>query len=165
MYLSYYRGVVYSKKAYQIPLASRTAKGVPLPQVLPIDHSVEKITAIIPIHSFNDVCDDSNKKDLQNEEMLEKMVEDDDVEDDNDMSLDSSSDSNPVDQQHGNSNKIEPALILLTTGGMIKRTLLKEFQSIRCNGKKIIKLNKGDSLQWARRCDFAAHQEVVLSTK
>ena len=30
------RGVAYSVKAYQIPLGSRVAKGVPLPQVLPI---------------------------------------------------------------------------------------------------------------------------------
>lgn len=30
------RGVAYSVKAYQIPLGSRIAKGVPLPQVLPI---------------------------------------------------------------------------------------------------------------------------------
>jgi hypothetical protein len=34
--LPYHRGVAYSVKAYQIPLGSRIAKGVPLPQVLPI---------------------------------------------------------------------------------------------------------------------------------
>ena len=32
----HHRGVAYSVKAYQIPLGSRIAKGVPLPQVLPI---------------------------------------------------------------------------------------------------------------------------------
>ena len=38
------RGVAYSVKAYQIPLGSRIAKGVPLPQVLPIT-SEEQVNA------------------------------------------------------------------------------------------------------------------------
>lgn len=44
------RGVAYSIKAFQIPKGSRYAKGVPLPQVLPI--GAEEITSVIPIDSF-----------------------------------------------------------------------------------------------------------------
>ncbi|MEP0955840.1 DNA topoisomerase (ATP-hydrolyzing) subunit A [Leptolyngbya sp. FACHB-1515] len=47
------RGVVYSLRAYQIPIASRTARGVPIVQMLPIPH-VEKITSIVPVSEFTD---------------------------------------------------------------------------------------------------------------
>lgn len=45
--------MAYGTKAYEIPLASRTARGVPLPQVLPISAS-ETITSAIPVSSFKD---------------------------------------------------------------------------------------------------------------
>ncbi|HBB35420.1 MAG TPA: DNA gyrase subunit A [Cyanobacteria bacterium UBA8803] len=45
------RGVVYCMRAYQIPAASRTARGVPIVQMLPIPHD-EKITSIVPVSEF-----------------------------------------------------------------------------------------------------------------
>jgi DNA gyrase subunit A len=45
------RGVVYSVSAYQIPAASRTARGVPIVQMLPISRD-EKITSIVPVKEF-----------------------------------------------------------------------------------------------------------------
>lgn len=45
------KGKAYSVKAFQVPIASRTAKGVPLPQVLPIN-SDELVTSVIPVDSF-----------------------------------------------------------------------------------------------------------------
>ncbi len=47
------RGVVYHIKAYQIPAASRTAKGIPLVQMLPIPRE-EKITSVVPVDRFSD---------------------------------------------------------------------------------------------------------------
>jgi len=47
------RGVVYCLRAYQIPAASRTARGVPIVQMLPIPHE-EKITSIVPVSEFID---------------------------------------------------------------------------------------------------------------
>jgi DNA gyrase subunit A len=47
------RGVVYHIKAYQIPAASRTAKGIPLVQMLPIPRE-EKITSVVPVDQFSD---------------------------------------------------------------------------------------------------------------
>jgi DNA gyrase subunit A len=46
------RGVVYHIKAYQIPASSRTAKGTPLVQMLPIPRE-EKITSVIPVDEFS----------------------------------------------------------------------------------------------------------------
>lgn len=45
------RGVVYCLKAYQIPAASRTSRGVPIVQMLPIPRN-EKITSVVPVTEF-----------------------------------------------------------------------------------------------------------------
>lgn len=47
------RGVVYLINAYQIPSSSRTAKGVPIVQMLPINKE-EKITSIVPVSEFTE---------------------------------------------------------------------------------------------------------------
>ena len=46
-------GVAYGIRAYQIPTAGRTAKGSPLPSVLPI-RSDQRITSILPVSDFSD---------------------------------------------------------------------------------------------------------------
>ncbi len=46
-------GRAYKIKAYNIPLASRTAKGVPIPQVLPKGAEGD-VTAILSVDSFNE---------------------------------------------------------------------------------------------------------------
>jgi DNA gyrase subunit A len=45
------RGVVYCLKAYQIPVSSRTSRGTPIVQMLPIPKE-EKITSIVPVTEF-----------------------------------------------------------------------------------------------------------------
>lgn len=47
------RGVTYCLKAYQIPTGSRTSRGVPIVQMLPISRD-EKITSIIPVTEFTE---------------------------------------------------------------------------------------------------------------
>jgi DNA gyrase subunit A len=47
------RGVTYCLKAYQIPVGSRTSRGVPIVQMLPIPRE-EKITSIVPVTEFTD---------------------------------------------------------------------------------------------------------------
>ncbi len=45
------RGVVYCLRAYQLPLGSRTSRGTPIVQMLPIPRE-EKITSIVPVSEF-----------------------------------------------------------------------------------------------------------------
>ena len=45
------RGVVYSFPAYQVPATSRTARGIPIVQMLPISQE-EKITSIVSVSEF-----------------------------------------------------------------------------------------------------------------
>ncbi|WP_407895351.1 DNA gyrase subunit A [Scytonema sp. NUACC26] len=45
------RGVVYCLKTYQIPVSSRTSRGTPIVQLLPVPKE-EKITSIVPVTEF-----------------------------------------------------------------------------------------------------------------
>ncbi|MGC8711374.1 MAG: DNA gyrase subunit A [Leptodesmis sp.] len=47
------RGIVYCLRAYQIPVGSRTSRGTPIVQLLPIPVD-EKITSIIPVTEFTE---------------------------------------------------------------------------------------------------------------
>ena len=47
------RGVAYCLRAYQIPVGSRTARGIPIVQMLPIPRD-EKITSVIAVTEFTD---------------------------------------------------------------------------------------------------------------
>ncbi len=47
------RGVVYSFSAYQIPATSRTARGIPIIQMLPVSQS-EKVTSMIAVSEFTE---------------------------------------------------------------------------------------------------------------
>jgi DNA gyrase subunit A len=47
------RGISYCVKAYQIPIGSRTSRGMPVVQLLPISRE-EKITSIVPVSEFTD---------------------------------------------------------------------------------------------------------------
>ncbi len=47
------RGLVYSINAYHVPIASRTARGTPIVQMLPIDNK-EKITSMVAVTEFSD---------------------------------------------------------------------------------------------------------------
>ena len=49
------RGVAYALPAYRVPMSSRTAKGTPSVQLLPIPRE-EKITSLVAVDSFNDDC-------------------------------------------------------------------------------------------------------------
>jgi DNA gyrase subunit A len=91
------RGVVYSVPAYRVPLSSRTAKGTPIVQLLPIPRE-EAITSLVAVSAFGD--------DVQ--------------------------------------------LVMLTSGGYIKRTTLSAFANIRSNGLIAISLEEGDDLRWVR---------------
>ncbi len=45
------RGIAYGLRAYQVPSGSRTAKGVPIPSVLPVKTD-DVVTSVLPVHDF-----------------------------------------------------------------------------------------------------------------
>ena len=103
-------GKVYMKKAYQIPEASRTAKGTFMKNILEVDNE-EKITAMISVPEFNE----------------------------------------------------EEYLIMVTKQGIIKKTLLSEYEYQRKGGKKALNLDEGDELVFVMRTK--GDSGLILATK
>ena len=103
-------GKVYTKKAYRIPEASRTAKGTSIVNVLEIEEG-ERVTAIIPIAGFSDT----------------------------------------------------EYLTMVTKRGIIKRTLLSEYEYQRRGGKRALTLDEGDELLFVRHTD--GNCELLIATK
>lgn len=103
-------GKVYTKKAYRIPEASRTAKGTNIVNVLELAEG-EYITAIIPIASFSD----------------------------------------------------SEYLTMVTKRGVIKRTLLSEYEYQRKGGKRALTLDEGDELLFIRHTKGGT--DLLLATK
>ena len=103
-------GKVYMKKAYQIPEASRTAKGTFIKNVLELADG-EKITAMISVPEFN-----------ENE-----------------------------------------YLVMVTRNGVIKKTLLSEYEYQRKLGKKAINLDEDDELLFVMRTE--GNSNIVLATR
>ena len=91
------RGVVYTVPAYRVPISSRSAKGTPIVQLLPIPRE-EQITSLLAVSEFAE----------------------------------------------------DAVLVMLTSGGYIKRTRLSAFANIRSNGLIAIDLVEGDALTWVR---------------
>jgi DNA gyrase subunit A len=89
--------VVYSLPAYRVPICSRTAKGTPVVQLLPIPRE-EALTSLLAVSAFDD----------------------------------------------------DAVLVMLTSGGYVKRTRLSGFANIRSNGLIAISLEDGDALRWVR---------------
>ncbi|MNX85379.1 DNA gyrase subunit A [compost metagenome] len=104
------RGIAYSLKAYEIPEASRQAKGTNIVNLLPLGPE-ETVTAVVPIPEFTE----------------------------------------------------GDYLVMLTRGGVIKKTDLTAFSSIRRSGIIAIALDDGDSLGWVCRTD--GDQSIIIGTQ
>ena len=103
-------GKVHMRKAYQIPEASRTAKGTYMTNIIELEDG-EKITAMISVPEFNET----------------------------------------------------DYLIMVTKYGVIKKTLLSEYEYQRKGGKKALNLDEGDELVFVMRTQ--GNSGLVLATK
>ena len=103
-------GKVHMRKAYQIPEASRTAKGTYMANILELEAG-EKITAMISVPEFT-----------ENE-----------------------------------------YLIMVTKYGVIKKTLLSEYEYQRKGGKRALTLDEGDELVFVMKTE--GDSNIVIATK
>lgn len=106
------RGKVYRVKAYEIPEATRTAKGRAIVNILPLDDG-EVVTATLPI----------------------KL---------------------PIDEN------IDYYIVMATKNGLIKKTALTEFESIRKDGKIAISLVDDDELIATRLT--TGNEEILMAS-
>ncbi len=160
--------MAYSKRAFQIPLGARTAKGVPLPQVLPIGTS-ETITSVIPVVSFDEPAQGAGADTAQDgiaasHDHAEGA--DDETETNDDFTEESTVAFRTSTSPSASASMLKKSgahLVLMTTQGIVKRTPLRAFKSISSRGLTIISLEMGDKLKWARHC--GPEDDVLIATK
>jgi len=144
------KGKVYWKKTYEIPEASRAARGRPLVNLLPLEEG-ERITAMLQI-------------DL---EALQQNADlDEELEDADDTVLEGELvEAEEVDEEDGDTAEwvAEPTgayIFMATASGTVKKTPLVQFARPRSNGLIALKLKEGDTLIAAAITDGA--KEVMM---
>ncbi|GAB3394638.1 DNA gyrase subunit A [Azotobacter armeniacus] len=129
------KGKVYWLKTYEIPEASRTSRGRPLINLLPLDEG-ERITAMLPV--------DIAALIRQAEEESDAVDEADNALAEESADLESSENAElaalEVDKTRG------PFVFMVTAKGTVKKTPLKEFAFQLQKGKIAIRLEEGDEL-------------------
>jgi DNA gyrase subunit A len=149
------KGKVYWMKTYDIPEASRAARGRPLVNLLPLDEG-ERITAMLQIDlealqqsAGDEELDDSEGVVLEGEVLEADMTQAESAED---------ADADVADDEQD-----EPTgayIFMATAFGTVKKTPLVQFSRPRTSGLIALKLEEGDTLIAAAITDGA--REVMM---
>ncbi len=143
------KGKVYWMKTYEIPEASRTARGRPLVNLLPLSEG-ERITAMLQVDleavrrqlPEGEDADDVIEGVLAEPEEIEEVGEDED------------GDDGAADEPTGS------YIFMATANGTVKKTPLVQFSKPRSVGLIALKLEEGDTLIAAAVTDGA--QDVMM---
>ncbi len=134
-------GRVFSLRGFEVPIASRGARGRPLVNLIGLNPD-ETVTTILPIPKIVEELSVKGETSL-----TDALVDgDDSLSEDN--NLDDSTQAEP------------PFVFFATANGTVKRVELKQFANIRSNGLIAVGLEEGDKLVSARITDGS--QEVML---
>ena len=134
-------GRVFSLRGFEVPIASRGARGRPLVNLIGLNPD-ETVTTILPIPKIVEELS------VKGETSLTDALVD---------GNDSLSEDNNLDD----STQAEPPFVFFATAnGTVKRVELKQFANIRSNGLIAVGLEEGDKLVSARITDGS--QEVML---
>ena len=128
-------GRVFSLRGFEVPIASRGARGRPLVNLIGLNPD-ETVTTILPIPK---IVEELSVKDATSVDAL--------IDSDDDL-LDDSTQAEP------------PFVFFATANGTVKRVELKQFANIRSNGLIAVGLEEGDKLVSARITNGS--QEVML---
>ncbi|MFZ3142666.1 DNA gyrase subunit A [Psychrobacter glacincola] len=127
-------GRVFSLRGFEVPIASRGARGRPLVNLIGLNAD-ETVTTILPIPK---IVEELSSK---GETSADAILDSDDL-------LDDSTQAEP------------PFVFFATANGTVKRVELKQFANIRSNGLIAVGLEEGDKLVSARITNGG--QEVML---
>ncbi|MDN5560364.1 MAG: DNA gyrase subunit A [Psychrobacter sp.] len=128
-------GRVFSLRGFEVPIASRGARGRPLVNLIGLNPD-ETVTTILPIPKIVEELS------VKGEALTDDLIDGDDD------SLDVSTQAEP------------PFVFFATANGTVKRVELKQFANIRSNGLIAVGLEEGDKLVSARITNGS--QEVML---
>ena len=143
------KGKVYWLRTFEIPEASRSARGRPLVNLLPLDEG-ERITAMLQIdlEALRQQAPEEDDSDDAIEGVVVEQEEIEDVADDEDAADDG------VDEPTG------AYIFMATANGTVKKTPLVQFSKPRTSGLIALRLQEGDTLIAAAITDGA--REVMM---
>ncbi|MCE5362846.1 DNA gyrase subunit A [Pseudomonas anguilliseptica] len=144
------KGKVYWLKTYEIPEASRAARGRPLVNLLPLDEG-ERITAMLQV-DLEALQQNAGDEELDDGEgvVLEGEVIEAEVADDSDADVADDEQDEPTGAY----------IFMATAFGTVKKTPLVQFSRPRSSGLIALKLEEGDTLIAAAITDGA--REVMM---
>ena len=129
-------GRVFSLRGFEVPIASRGARGRPLVNLIGLNPD-ETVTTILPIPKIVEELSSKGETSADGDDSLSE-----------DNNLDDSTQAEP------------PFVFFATANGTVKRVELKQFANIRSNGLIAVGLEEGDKLVSARITNGS--QEVML---
>ena len=143
------KGKVYWLKTYEIPEASRAARGRPLVNLLPLDEG-EQITAMLQVdlEALRQQAPEGDESDdiegvIVEQEEVEELGEDEDG-----------------DDAEGSDEPTGAYIFMATAKGTVKKTPLVQFSRPRSSGLIALRLDEGDTLIAAAVTDGA--REVMM---
>lgn len=131
------RGKVYWLKTYEIPEASRAARGRPLVNLLPLEEG-EWITAMLQVDL--EALQQQSAEEGEELEDEASVIEGEAVEVEADAEGDADSDDEDNDEPTGS------YIFMATARGTVKKTPLVQFSRPRSNGLIALRLEEGDTL-------------------
>ena len=131
------RGKVYWLKTYEIPEASRAARGRPLVNLLPLEEG-EWITAMLQVDL--EALQQQSAEEGEELEDEASVIEGEAVEVEADAEGDADSDDDDNDEPTGS------YIFMATARGTVKKTPLVQFSRPRSNGLIALRLEEGDTL-------------------
>jgi len=147
------KGKVYWKKTYDIPEASRAARGRPMVNLLPLEAG-ERITAMLQVdlEALQQSADDEDFDDVEDVVLEGELVDGEESEEED-------------SEKEGDTPELvaEPTgdyIFMATASGTVKKTPLSQFARPRSSGLIAIKLKEGDTLIAAAITDGA--KEVMM---
>lgn len=140
------KGKVYWKRTFEIPEASRTARGRPLVNLLPLEEG-ERITAMLQV-DLESLGQEEELLDEQDDSILEGEL----------VALDETEESET--EQEDADEPTGAYVFMATAKGTVKKTPLSQFSRPRNSGLIALRLEEGDTLIAAAITDGA--QDVML---
>jgi len=128
------KGRVFSAKVYEIGESSRTAKGIPLVNLIQLDQG-ELVTSVLTTGKKGVTEGVMGEDEIQEGQAKSHVVE-------------------PKDFKY---------LFMATSNGTVKKTALKNFDNIRSSGLVSINLDEGDELKWVRPTTGEDHIILVTA--
>ena len=161
------KGKVYALRAYQIPEADRTAKGIFLSNLIPLTEE-EKVRAALPIQKSMMALarvktideEEESGESSESSESLEGSEGSDVIELSEPSEL--SGPSEPSEPSNLTNGKSSPTIAMCTRLGKIQRVDLSAVANIRASGLIAMTLAEGDELSYVRLT--SGHGEVMIVT-